>query len=93
MLQLQERGVNIAPIDYAGSEDDITAQLRGIDVVISCFMMNEVILANAAKKAGVKRFVPCFYATVMPRGIMSLRDDVCPPVCLLAGAHDLRMKD
>ena len=66
---------------------------KGIDVVISCFMMNEVTLANAAKKAGVKRFVPSFYATVMPRGVMTLRDDVCHPACLFAEANDVRIKN
>lgn len=76
VLELQNKGVAISPIDYDGPEDDIAAQLQGIDVVISCFLMNETILATAAKKAGVGRFIPSFFATVMPRGFMSLRDSV-----------------
>lgn len=40
-------------------------------------LSDEVFLANAAKAAGVQRYVPCFWATVAPRGIMQLRDDVC----------------
>jgi hypothetical protein len=57
-------------------EDHLAAQLKGIDVLIICCLIDEAILANAAKKAGVKRYVPCFYATVMPRGIQTLRDTV-----------------
>jgi hypothetical protein len=60
----------------ADSEDDVTAQLKGIDVLIVCCLLDEVTLANAAKKAGVKRYVPCFYASVMPRGVQTLRDNV-----------------
>lgn len=34
-------------------------------------------LAAAAKEAGVKRFVPCFFATICPPGgVMILRDEV-----------------
>ncbi|KAM5362410.1 hypothetical protein ACJA88_014040 [Fusarium oxysporum] len=32
------------------------------------------VIELQTKKAGVKRYVPCFYATVMPRGIQTLRD-------------------
>lgn len=55
----------------------MTAQLEGIDVLIVCCLLDEVALANAAKKAGIKRYVPCFYASVMPRGVQTLRDNVC----------------
>jgi len=58
------------------SEDNVTAQLKGIDVLIVCCLLDEFALANAAKKAGVKRYVPCFYASVMPRGVQTLRDNV-----------------
>jgi hypothetical protein len=33
-----------------------------------CCLLDEQPIANEAKKAGVKRYIPCFYATVMPRG-------------------------
>jgi hypothetical protein len=60
----------------ADSEDDVTTQLKGIDVLIVCCVLDEVVLANAAKKAGVKRYVPCFYGLVMPRGVQTLRNNV-----------------
>ena len=62
--------------NLADSEDNVTAQLKGIDVLVVCCLLYEVPLANAAKKAGVKRYVPCFFATVMPRGVQGLRDNV-----------------
>ncbi|CAG8060181.1 unnamed protein product [Penicillium nalgiovense] len=75
VLDLQKRGINIVSFSLADSEDDVTAQLKGIDVLIVCCLLDEVALANAAKKAGVKRYVPCFYASVMPRGVQTLRDN------------------
>lgn len=76
MLQLQKRGINVVSFSLTDSEDDITAQLKGINVLIVCCLLDEVVLANAAKKAGVERYVPCFYASVMPRGVQTLRDNV-----------------
>ncbi|KAM0351002.1 hypothetical protein ACHAPU_002780 [Fusarium lateritium] len=75
VVDLQKRGVNTVSFDLADSEDNVTAQLKGIDVLVVCFLLDEVTLANAAKKAAVKRYVPCFYATVMPRGVQTLRDN------------------
>jgi hypothetical protein len=64
-------------------EDHLTAQLKGIDVLIVCCVLDETALVNAAKKAGVKRYVHCFYATVMPRGIQTLRDNVSGATVML----------
>ncbi|WYZ37076.1 hypothetical protein EsH8_II_000582 [Colletotrichum jinshuiense] len=76
---LEKRGVKIATVDLSGPEDDIAKQLEGIDVAISAIdaakLLDQIPLANAAKKAGVKRFVPCFFGTVMPaRGMLWFRD-------------------
>ncbi|KAG7122975.1 Pinoresinol reductase 1 like protein [Verticillium longisporum] len=50
---------------------DITALVRP-----SSLEKKKVLdLQKRAKKAGVKRYVPCFYATVMPRGVQTLRDN------------------
>ena len=76
MVDLQNKGVNIVSFDLADSEDNVTAQLKDVDVLVVCCLLDEVALANAAKKAGVKRYVPCFYASVMPRGVQTLRDNV-----------------
>lgn len=81
MQDLEKRGVKIATVDLSGPEDDIAKQLEGIDVAISAIdaakLLDQIPLANAAKKAGVKRFVPCFFGTVMPaRGMLWFRDQV-----------------
>lgn len=66
-----------------GPEDALVKSLSGQDVVISALepaaFGAQIPLANAAKVAGVKRFVPCAFATIAPPGVMKLRDDVCPP--------------
>ncbi|KAM0295306.1 hypothetical protein ACHAPM_010832 [Fusarium culmorum] len=75
VIELQGKGVSIMSFSINDPEDDLVAQLKGIDVLIVCCLLDETILSNAAKKAGVKRYIPCFYATVMPRGVQSLRDN------------------
>lgn len=62
-------------------EDELVAALEEIEVVISCVgpaeQQDQIPLAKAAKKAGVKRFVPCGFITVCPPGgVMWLRDEV-----------------
>ncbi|KAK1671671.1 isoflavone reductase [Colletotrichum godetiae] len=76
---LEKRGVKIASVDLSGSEDEIANQLTGHEVVVSAIaadkLLDQIPLASAAKKAGVKRFVPCFFGTVMPgRGMLWFRD-------------------
>ena len=84
ILSLQDRGVQIRKCDLKGSEETLANALAGIDVVISCVgpaeQQDQIALAKAAKKADVKRFVPCGFITVAPPGgIMWLRDEVCLP--------------
>jgi uncharacterized protein YbjT (DUF2867 family) len=67
--------------DLRGSEESLAEALTDIDIVISCVgpaeQQDQIPLAKAAKKAGVKRFVPCGFITVAPPGgIMWLRDEV-----------------
>ncbi|KAK1622679.1 isoflavone reductase [Colletotrichum phormii] len=81
---LEKRGVKIASVDLSGPEDEIANQLTGHEVVVSAIvadkLLGQIPLANAAKKAGVKRFVPCFFGTVMPgRGMLWFRDQVSLP--------------
>lgn len=79
-ISLKERGIKIVPIDLGGKHDELVAALTGIDTVISAIhfqsLHNEIPLSNAAKQAGVERYVPCFFATIAPRGIMDARDRV-----------------
>lgn len=79
VLELQKQGAEIAMIDLAGPENEITKALHGTDVVISTIyggsVMDEVPLINAAKAAGVQRYLPCFFATVAPpKGALLLRE-------------------
>jgi hypothetical protein len=80
---LRQRGVEIREGDLGASEELLIQALRGIDVLISTVregatqQQDQISLAHAAKKAGIKRFVPCGFGTVTsPGGIMRVRDMV-----------------
>ncbi|CAF3569534.1 unnamed protein product [Fusarium graminearum] len=83
VMELQGKGVNIMSFNINDPEDHLAAQLKGIEVFIASCLLDETILANAAKKAGVKRYIPCFFATVMPRGVQKSRDNVSSPTPIL----------
>lgn len=67
-------------MDLQGPKEDIVQLLRGVDTVISAVyheaLMDQVPLAEAAKEAGVKRFVPCNFGTPGIRGIVWANDTV-----------------
>ncbi|KAL4749483.1 hypothetical protein BDW72DRAFT_214061 [Aspergillus terricola var. indicus] len=77
--RLRDRGIHIVSADLPGPHDELVEILGGIDVVISTIhhqsLADEIPLATAARAAGVKRYVPCFWATVAPRGVMQLHDE------------------
>jgi uncharacterized protein YbjT (DUF2867 family) len=78
---LRGRGVRVVTADLRGPEDDLVGLLKGADVVISTIvatvLLDQIPLANAAKKAGVGRFIPCTFATACPpTGVMKLRETV-----------------
>lgn len=80
-IALQQSGVLLVAADLAGPEQELAKLLSGHEVVISALdpsaFAAQIPLANAAKLAGVKRFVPCSFATVgPPRGVMQLREKV-----------------
>jgi hypothetical protein len=67
--------------DITGPEDEWVPLLTGADVVISSVhptqLKNQTHLADAAKRAGAGRFIPCFFGTIAPpNGVMALRDVV-----------------
>ncbi|KAL2682307.1 hypothetical protein Neosp_006757 [[Neocosmospora] mangrovei] len=75
---IRKKGVKTVAADLAGPEDELVNVLSGTDVLISAISVtglpDQIPLANAAKLAGVKRFVPCFFATVAPaKGVLALR--------------------
>ena len=71
--------MRLVVVDYT-DQAALTEQLKGIDVVVSAVVFNalqdQIPLAAAAKEAGVKRFVPCFFGSPMPRGLHNLYDNV-----------------
>ncbi|BDD59645.1 hypothetical protein MPDQ_001772 [Monascus purpureus] len=80
LLAFQNRGVGIRKCDLKASEEELMDAVYDIDVIISCVgpaeQQDQIPLAKAAKRAGVKRFVPCGFITVCPPGgIMWLRDE------------------
>lgn len=77
---LAARGLPIVVGDLAGDVDELAKVLKGFDTLISAIhahhILAQVKLVDAAKKAGVKRFVPCDFAVVIPPGgLMKLRDE------------------
>ncbi|THW11811.1 isoflavone reductase [Aureobasidium pullulans] len=76
---LKARGVAIQLIDLQGSIEDMIQALEGQEVVIAILpiaaTIDQIPLATAAKKAGVKRFIPTMFAPVAPpKGLSTLRD-------------------
>ncbi|OHW97634.1 isoflavone reductase family protein [Colletotrichum incanum] len=79
IFELAKRGVKIAAADLDGPQADLEKTLAGVDVVISTIyggsVLAEISLINASKAAGVKRYIPCFFATIAPpKGVLLLRD-------------------
>ncbi|KAF3803286.1 hypothetical protein GCG54_00013395 [Colletotrichum gloeosporioides] len=78
VVALEKRGVAIASVDLEGPKAELVNVLKDVDVLISTIHVSglgsQIPLADAAKAAGVKRFVPCFFATVAPpKGVLTLR--------------------
>ncbi|KKA24426.1 phenylcoumaran benzylic ether reductase [Rasamsonia emersonii CBS 393.64] len=78
---LRDRNVDIRVVDITtDSVEAIAQKLSDIHTVISAIAPNahlaQLRLVDAAKVAGVKRFVPCAFATAAPSGgIMVIRDE------------------
>lgn len=77
-VALKEKGVQLRALDLEASGESIVAALKDIDILLSAIgprdQLAQIPLAIAAQKAGVKRFVPCGYATAMPVGVHMSRD-------------------
>lgn len=91
--ELRKQGVRVVAADLRGPEDDLVNLLKGADVVISSItapaLLDQIPLADAAKKAGVGRFIPCTYATACPpTGVMKLRETVSRH-CNTYSSHDI----
>ncbi|KAI2895243.1 hypothetical protein CBS63078_4258 [Aspergillus niger] len=75
---LQAKGVQIVGYDLNGPREVLVHQLKKIDVLISCITWEHLESQNpwieAAKEAGVKRFVPSEWVGPAPRGIIDIKD-------------------
>ena len=75
--KLARAGATVEAVDFLNT-DALAAALVGTDVVITCILPSaraeSESLIDAAHRAGVGRFVPSFFATVAPRGVMQLRE-------------------
>ncbi|KAL0948764.1 hypothetical protein HGRIS_008895 [Hohenbuehelia grisea] len=72
-------GITIVPIDWqTAPQADLEALFADADTVIStcsfAAVSDQPRLADAAKAAGVKRFVPSEWASVCPPGVMLIED-------------------
>jgi len=76
--KLRERGVEIRAIELSNPPAELDAALKGVETVISTTFYteidNQVHLADAAKRVGVKRFIPDDWASPCRRGVRKLYD-------------------
>lgn len=70
---LSSLGLTIRPFSMTSSHETLVSSLKGVDVLISCMsgaeeQLQQIPLANAAKEAGVGRFIPSAWLPVIPPG-------------------------
>lgn len=79
-LDLEKKGARVLPVDLTRSNSALLDALADVDTVIAAVGAFDYdvqyVLAEAAKKAGVKRFVPSSFTAVTPLGIATGRDYV-----------------
>ncbi|KAH6620992.1 isoflavone reductase family protein [Chaetomium sp. MPI-SDFR-AT-0129] len=90
--QLEERGVRIVGYDIDGPKAVLVDKLKGIDVPISCItwehLKQQIPWIEAAKEAGVKRFVPSEWVGPAPKGIIDIKDQ---KLDILGAIHRARL--
>ncbi|KAL2111863.1 hypothetical protein VUR80DRAFT_9156 [Thermomyces stellatus] len=76
--RLKKKGVRIISYDLSGPRTILVDQLKGIDILISCITWEHLELQipwiEAAKEAGVKRFVPSEWVGPAPKGVIDIKD-------------------
>ncbi|KZF21394.1 isoflavone reductase family protein [Xylona heveae TC161] len=76
--RLKSKGVRIVGYDLNGPKEKLVDQLAGIDILISCITWEHLDLQvpwiEAAKEAGVKRFVPSEWVGPAPKGVIDIKD-------------------
>ncbi|KAH9826209.1 Isoflavone reductase family protein, partial [Teratosphaeria destructans] len=70
---LPSQGIELRAIDLKGPHAEIVQALDGIEILISAVgpndQLDQIPLVDAAHEAGVKRFLPCAFVTVMVGGV------------------------
>lgn len=81
--KLRDIGVEIRAFDWQTARpSELDKHFEGVETVIStCYyskpaILGQKALVDAAKRSGIKRFIPCDFGTPAPPGIMDLRDNV-----------------
>lgn len=78
--QFAAKGVDIVGYDLSGPSSALVEILKPIDVLISCItwehLDQQIPWIEAAKEAGVKRFVPSEWVGPAPRGVIDIKDKV-----------------
>ena len=79
--ELKSRGVEIRLLDLEnGQAEDRVKALQGVDTVITTIawtqLQSQKPLIDAAKEAGVRRFIPCDWGTTCARGVRKVYDEV-----------------
>ncbi|KAJ4300955.1 hypothetical protein N0V90_003044 [Kalmusia sp. IMI 367209] len=77
---LKKRGLPVILGDLSGPVNVLAKAIKGFDTLISTisaqYTLVQLQLVDAAAAAGIKRFVPCMFSSVIPPGgIMHLRDE------------------
>jgi uncharacterized protein YbjT (DUF2867 family) len=70
---LSSLGLTIRPFSITSPRESLVSDLKGVDVLISCMsgaaeQLQQIQLADAAKEAGVSRFIPSAWLPVIPPG-------------------------
>ncbi|CAG8299566.1 unnamed protein product [Penicillium salamii] len=77
-LKLKDQGVHVEGYDLSQPKEILVNQLKRIDVLISCITWEHLELQipwiEAAKEAGVKRFVPSEWMGPTPAGVIDIKD-------------------
>lgn len=78
---LKDRGIKVVAAELTGPEEELVEVLSNVDVLIASLpvahIKDRIRLARAAKKAGIKRFVPTAFAMIAPpKGVVDVQDIV-----------------
>ena len=90
---LKSRGVEVRILDTENwSIEQLAGKMHNVDIVISAYtaeyLDSQRSLVDAAKKAGVKRFIPNDWATACVPGVRKFHDAVSRHNCRYISADD-----